>query len=149
MNDHESESENESDEFFSNIVGMDQRILGNMDTFSPSFGKETTVLGNAADIIEGRESENGPAHDSLVTITELWNTYLGDEHPDLSAEQAAVMLGLLKVGRHANGDNDMDDIVDLAGYAELAGRMREFEQDRQGEMCDCCVNDETGTVAKF
>ena len=139
MNDDESKAdESETDVFFSNITGMDQRLLGGLH--------DTVVLGNAADIIDGRESENGPAHHSLVTITELWNTYLGDEHPNLSAEQAAVMLGLLKVGRHANGDNDMDDIVDLAGYAELAGRMREFEQET--ETCDC-VNDETGTVAKF
>ena len=109
--------------------------------------EETVVLDDAARIVNEREAEHGPATQSMRTITELWNSYLGDDHPDLNAEQAAVMLALLKVGRHAHGDNDTDDIVDIAGYSELAARMR--EADASGETPECCVNRGGSPVNKF
>jgi hypothetical protein len=103
--------------------------------------EETVVLDDAARIVNEREAENGPAGQSMATITELWNTYLGSEHPEISAEQAAVMLALLKVGRHAHGDNDTDDIVDIAGYSELAARMREAREAGESvETAECCIN---------
>lgn len=77
----------------------------------------------------------------MNTIRRLWNVYLSD-YPNITTRQAAVMLALLKVGRHTHGDNGIDDARDIAGYAELAARVEE-------QSCDCCVNDETGPVNKF
>jgi hypothetical protein len=103
-------------------------------------------LDEAKQIVNEREAQNGPAVQSMATIRRLWNVYLSD-YPDITTRQAAVMLALLKVGRHAHGDNGMDDARDIAGYAELAARVEENEGDHT--CCDCCINDETGPVNKF
>lgn len=100
-------------------------------------------MDEAKQIVNERESEHGPALQSMATIARLWNVYLGDDYPVITDRQAAVMLALLKVGRHAHGDNNIDDTRDIAGYAELAARVEE------SGTCDCCVNNETGSVNKF
>lgn len=71
--------------------------------------------------------------------------YLGEAYPNITDRQAAVMLALLKVGRHAHGDNGIDDARDIAGYAELAARVEESDN----TCCGRCINDETGPVNKF
>lgn len=102
-------------------------------------------MDEAKQIVNEREAQNGPAVQSMNTIRRLWNVYLSD-YPNITTRQAAVMLALLKVGRHTHGDNGIDDARDIAGYAELAARVE--ERDSQ-TCCDCCVNDETGPVNKF
>jgi len=107
---------------------------------------ETAILDEAKQIVNERESANGPAIQSMTTIRQLWNVYLGEAYPDITTRQAAVMLALLKVGRHTHGDNGIDDARDIAGYAELAARV---EEESDHTCCDCCINDETGPVNKF
>jgi len=90
-------------------------------------GEETLILGDAAEIITEREAQNGPPEQSMKTVVDMWNAYLGPDYPELTYAQGAMLLGIMKDARSRHGDNNLDDYRDGAGYRELAARVRESE----------------------
>ena len=87
------------------------------------------ILQEANDIISGeREGQYGKAEDSFARIAMLWNTYIeakyGDQQFELSAEDVAHMMTLLKMARQMHS-HKRDNFVDAIGYMALAHRIAE------------------------
>lgn len=65
-----------------------------------------------------REVQYGTPENNFKVIANLWNIYLNTE--TITAEDVAIMMALLKIGRIASGQKKDDNYVDLAGYAACA-----------------------------
>lgn len=79
------------------------------------------ILESAIECVTGhRVEDHGRPEDSFKIIANLWEAYTGHEY---TAQDVAIMLGLLKVGRIASGQGSLDNYIDLAGYAACAGEM--------------------------
>ena len=80
------------------------------------------MLDMAKAIVGGeREKQYGSPEDSFWAIAAYWTVYLQQvghlpEHRELTAEDTAIMMILLKVARQA-GRGKLDNWVDIAGYA--------------------------------
>ena len=86
------------------------------------------ILETAASYVTvDREAQYGSPEDNFQTIADLWNVYLygiaKDESYEICAEDVAVMMCLLKIGRIASGQKKDDNYIDLAGYAACAGEI--------------------------
>ena len=65
--------------------------------------------------------------DNFRAIADFWNVYLTSrganlENP-LNPTDIATMMGLLKIARIATGRGEMDNFIDLAGYAVCGGEV--------------------------
>lgn len=81
------------------------------------------ILNRAIDLVDGdRQDTHGEKEENFQNIAVLWSAYLG---MDLIPQDVANMMVLLKVARTKTGKFNIDDYVDMAGYAgcgaELAG----------------------------
>lgn len=97
------------------------------DTFLRGEGRNAPVtrealLEMACRIVSGdRDKQYGSPEDSFWVIAHYWTVYLQQvghlpEHRELTAEDTAIMMILLKVARQA-GRGKLDNWVDIAGYA--------------------------------
>jgi len=83
---------------------------------SPRF--RSNILYTAEQIVsQDREREHGDASNNFKTISGLWSSYLGYYIP---VESVPVMLMLLKVARTRENPSNIDNYVDMCGYASLA-----------------------------
>jgi hypothetical protein len=89
-----------------------------------------TILEEALEITTNRrDNAYGHPRENHERIAALWNAYLEcrptlcDVHPQLSAEDVARMMILLKIVRDAN-QGSRDNLVDIAGYARCLERIR-------------------------
>lgn len=69
-----------------------------------------------------REEQYGSPEDSFGTIAGLWSIYLGRE---ISPENVAIMMALLKIARIAGGRFKTDSYTDAIGYMACAGELAE------------------------
>lgn len=80
------------------------------------------MLDMAKAIVSGdRDRKYGSPEDSFWAIAHYWTVYLQQvghlpEHRELTAEDTAIMMILLKIARQA-GRGKLDNWVDIAGYA--------------------------------
>ena len=92
---------------------------------------ESEVLRTAEEIIFGERAKTyGDAKTSFSTIADFWTTYINkvlmDQNPEaefsvvLSGHEVAMMMILMKVSR-TTGSYHIDNYIDIAGYAALAG----------------------------
>lgn len=99
--------------------------------------KETTqhkVLRTADIIVHGdRNDTYGSADTSFNRIAKLWSVIIDKE---LTAVDVARMMILLKVSR-SMGKADIDNWIDIAGYASLAAFCEEpvQEEEQNPEIC--------------
>lgn len=81
----------------------------------------------AAELISGdRANQHGDKIRNHDNIAQLWQAYLDirrDRTAPLSAADVAHMMALLKIARTQLGSFNLDDYVDLAGYAGCAGEI--------------------------
>lgn len=83
----------------------------------------TSVLDEAKEIIYGdREQTYGEPGINLKRIARLWNAYLSNRDGDLSAEDVAWMMVLLKTARQQHASK-RDNLVDACGYIALIERL--------------------------
>jgi hypothetical protein len=76
------------------------------------------LLKEAGELIDGqRDAVYGPPVDNHRRIAELWSAYLGTH---ITASEAAIMLGLVKVSRLAASPDHRDSYADLAAYGAIA-----------------------------
>lgn len=71
-----------------------------------------------ASVLNNRAESYGSSVDCFNLIASSWSQYLGCE---ISSKDVAVMMCLLKIARHKQNQDHVDSLVDLAGYAVLAG----------------------------
>ena len=88
------------------------------------------ILAKASDLISNdRNKSHGDAFNNHAEIAEFWNIFLDKKlNPmaSITADDVAIMMILLKISRHTQGEkNNMDNCVDMAGYAAIAGERRE------------------------
>ena len=86
------------------------------------------ILAKARDLISNdRNKSHGDAFNNHAEIAEFWNIFLDKKlNPmaSITADDVAIMMILLKISRHTQGDkNNMDNFVDMAGYAAIAGEI--------------------------
>jgi hypothetical protein len=71
-------------------------------------------------IVDERGKDYGDAAANHRRIAALWSAYLGTH---VSAHDVAMCMVLVKVSRAKAGRKD-DNYTDMAGYAEIARRLR-------------------------
>lgn len=84
------------------------------------------ILSTAADIVTGsRNATHGEMSDTFARVARLWQAYMLNRNSakPLDAEDVALMMALLKMARAGSGKLNVDDYVDLAGYAGCAGEI--------------------------
>ena len=90
--------------------------------------KAVDICQEAASLVGGdRQRTHGDKTQNHLNIATLWTAYLG---VPITAQQAAVMMVLLKVARTKLGALNRDDYVDMAGYAGVAGEIAAIEDAR-------------------
>ena len=91
-----------------------------MSTDKPS----QSISEEASAIVAGdRADDYGDANESFTRIAKLWSAYTGTT---LSPWDVAQMMILLKVSR-AKTSTKRDTLVDIAGYAECAGQLKQAD----------------------
>ena len=72
-----------------------------------------------------RNVTHGDAEDNFRVIASLWNVYLhnspGENCHDLTNKDVAIMMCLFKISRLMTNVNNMENWLDLAGYAACGG----------------------------
>lgn len=82
-------------------------------------------------VCQSRQEEYGPIEDNFKTIATLWNVYMwsrqiskgSDDGVEITPDDVAVMMCLLKIARISSGQTKDDNYVDIAGYAACAGEL--------------------------
>ena len=69
-----------------------------------------------------RADQHGDMDVVHCNIAALWSAWL--DHP-ISAHDVATMMELLKIARRKTGTANTEDYVDAAGYAGVAGQVRD------------------------
>ena len=92
--------------------------------------KKEEILAKAKDIISNdRNESHGDAFQNHAEIAEFWNIFLDKKlqpMASITAEDVALMMVLLKVSRHTQGTkNNLDNFIDMCGYAAIAGEINE------------------------
>ena len=81
------------------------------------------ILEEAHSIIYGdREKTYGHPAKNLLNIAKLWSIYLDKE---VTAQDVATMMVLLKIARLKNQPDHRDSLVDSVGYLSLIERIKE------------------------
>lgn len=88
------------------------------------------ILSEAQSIVDGdRQDHYGDPVENFEAIAEFWSTYLRRRKltvAPLAPKDVAMMMVLLKAAREANVPKH-DNILDMAGYADLYHRCVESE----------------------
>jgi hypothetical protein len=84
--------------------------------------------GFAVDIITERAADYGDPRPNHERIAHLWNAYLEPATP-ITAHDVAICMVLVKISRAKAGSQSKsgskpDTYLDMAGYAEIAERLR-------------------------
>lgn len=90
-----------------------------------------SLMDEAFKTINGaRQDAYGNPEDTFSIIADFWQTYLKARGMDVmvSALDVAHMMCLLKIAREAGGKGKRDNIVDLLGYAAIAGVMSGYDK---------------------
>ena len=88
------------------------------------------ILKKARDLITGDRNEtHGDAFQNHAEIAEFWNIFLDKKlqpMASITAEDVALMMVLMKISRNNQGKkNNLDNFVDMCGYAAIAGEIND------------------------
>ena len=88
------------------------------------------IIKKARDLITGDRNEtHGDAFQNHAEIAEFWNIFLDKKlqpMASITAEDVALMMVLLKISRNTQGKkNNMDNFIDMCGYAAIAGEIND------------------------
>lgn len=82
---------------------------------------KTEILRTANEYItRDRQSTHGKAENNFANIARLWSAYL--DHT-ITPQDVAILMTLLKVARYKHNPSYVDNAIDMAGYAALAGEL--------------------------
>lgn len=65
-------------------------------------------------VCNDRQDQYGQPEDSFALIAKFWSDYLDI---NISSEDVAILMSLLKIARIKTGQFKPDNFIDLAGYA--------------------------------
>lgn len=86
----------------------------NSDDTNYTTVRELTLIEAKKCIMGNREQDYGTPESNFATIASFWSDYLD---MNISAQQVADMMILMKISRIKNGGGTGDSYVDIAGYA--------------------------------
>jgi hypothetical protein len=77
-------------------------------------------------VCQDRNVTHGDAEDNFRVIASLWNVYIHNskgelKDGDLNNKDVAIMMCLFKISRLMTNVNNMENWLDLAGYAACGG----------------------------
>ena len=79
------------------------------------------ILTQAEKCVNGdRNHRYSEPEDAFEGIADLWSAYL---HREITAIDVANMMILLKIARTMGGEGNIDNFVDIAGYAACGGEI--------------------------
>lgn len=85
------------------------------------------ILRTAATYVtQDRQSDHGPPERNFAIIADLWNAYLAFDAGVMRTIQphdVANMMVLLKIARAKGTPGNLDNWVDIAGYAACGGEL--------------------------
>jgi len=85
--------------------------------------KATDMLVIASQIVASdRANSHGDIHESMKMLSAIWSAYLGVK---ITSEDACNMMVHLKQVRAKTGKKVADHYIDAAGYAALAGQVKD------------------------
>lgn len=79
----------------------------------------------AKTILSDRQDTYGSPENSFQLIALYWGLYLG---VNIRSDQVADMMELLKIARRQNQPFHLDNYIDSAGYAILAGELASMQK---------------------
>ena len=92
-----------------------------------SMSKEEILVKANQLISKTRNETHGDAFKNHAEIAEFWNIFLDKKlqpMASITAEDVALMMILLKISRHTQGEKfNLDNFVDMAGYSAIAGEI--------------------------
>jgi hypothetical protein len=84
-----------------------------------------TALDEAKSLVYGnRNQDYGHPAEDMNRTAQMWSAVLGTK---VTALQVALCMACVKISREMNA-HKQDNLVDLAGYAEVASRIVRYEQ---------------------
>jgi len=90
--------------------------------------KCSAILDKARDAIHGpRQHTYGDPGVNVQRTADLWSTYLGTK---ITARDVCLMSILVKCSRDAHNSKE-DNLIDIAGYAEIAGMLAQQQEPKQ------------------
>jgi hypothetical protein len=96
----------------------------NLDEFEkPGGNRCAEVLTKALELTSGdRAKTHGDKRANHQNIADLWNVYLSGKPAGwaITPQDVAIMMCLLKIARLKSGTFNLDNFIDLAGYAGVA-----------------------------
>lgn len=94
-----------------------------------------SILESAGKLVSGdRQNTHGDKLQNHKAIARIWSAYLeniveaGRDPRRLTGEDVANMMEGMKIARRINGDFNLDDYLDGAGYAAVAGECAAAER---------------------
>lgn len=73
-------------------------------------------------VCKDRNVTHGDAEDNFRVIASLWNVYIhNSKGEELNNKDVAIMMCLFKISRLMTNVNNMENWLDLAGYAACGG----------------------------
>ena len=137
---YDSEGNDITDEFFKGADPtareMDEHVIVDENGIArkindPKMSCRETVLEEAKRCIcQDRQNQYGEPEDSFLTIAAFWEVYLQAKTGkviNLTRDDVALMMVLLKVARTNGHKHHVDNYVDMAGYAALAAELAQNE----------------------
>lgn len=89
--------------------------------------KAGCIASQAAELVSGdRDRQHGQKRDNFERIATLWNGYLQirrDPAAPLGAVDVGHLMVLMKLARTQSGSYNLDDHLDMVGYASCAGEI--------------------------
>ena len=107
-------------------------IIHNNAYIRAQFLKEVEKL-----VCTDRNVTHGDAEDNFRVIAQLWNVYIhNSKGEELNNKDVAIMMCLFKVSRLMSNVDNIENWLDLAGYAACGGGivMKKLEEDEMKEM---------------
>jgi hypothetical protein len=93
--------------------------------------KTKDFLEEAVRLVGGqRQKDYGDKTQNHKNIAKLWSAYLDF---DITAENVAIMMSLLKVARTKLGATNKDTYIDMAAYGAIAGEIHFKKGENNGK----------------
>lgn len=116
------------------VIFMDQNVVPVLPETTKLAITGNEVCAKAANLVGGdRQKTHGDKVENHNNIARLWNAFLLNKKNytvgiPLNAHDVAILMALLKIARTQSGSHNLDDYVDLAGYAGVAAEIAERSQ---------------------
>ena len=99
--------------------------LWNTPEDEPRVRERSVILRTAEEYVtKQRAQDYGDMNTNFAVIGKYWSTHLGIE---ISSEDVAVMMALLKIARVKANSSTKDSFVEGCGYLALAGELAELK----------------------